>query len=285
MTIATKAISVTEYELGKLAEQFENGGIEELLEWAADRFAPRLVMTSNFGAEGVVLIDHLARVAPKTPVVYLSTGFQFAETDELKERLRERYDLNIVQAESELTVEEQNRIHGEQLYQTNSDLCCKIRKVEPLQNALLGYDAWIAALRRDQSPTRANIKTIEWNARNNLVKIHPLAAWTRAKVWNYILTTKGTPALAASLARAKPLLAHTNAADAGTEIRRWSVEFTSKLRDRAGKSELTSLRAGVYNAPVFRCNNHNQSRICFTTNRPVRAGLASGLARRGRVGD
>jgi phosphoadenosine phosphosulfate reductase len=187
MTIATKAISVTEYELGKLAEQFENGGIEELLEWAADRFAPRLVMTSNFGAEGVVLIDHLARVAPKTPVVYLSTGFQFAETDELKERLRERYDLNIVQAESELTVEEQNRIHGEQLYQTNSDLCCKIRKVEPLQNALLGYDAWIAALRRDQSPTRANIKTIEWNARNNLVKIHPLAAWTRAKVWNYIL--------------------------------------------------------------------------------------------------
>ncbi len=187
MTIATKAISVAEYELGKLAERFENRGIEELLEWAVERFAPRLAVTSNFGAEGVVLIDHLARVAPKTPIIYLSTGFQFAETDELKERLRERYDLNIVQAEADLTVEEQNRIYGERLYETNSDLCCKLRKVEPLQNALAGYDGWIAALRRDQSPTRANIKTIEWNARNNLVKIHPLAGWTRAMVWNYIL--------------------------------------------------------------------------------------------------
>jgi phosphoadenosine phosphosulfate reductase len=187
MTIATKPISVTEYELGKLAERFETRGIEDLLEWAVDRFAPGLVMTSNFGAEGVVLIDHLARVAPKTPIVYLSTGFQFAETDELKDRLRERYDLNIVQAEADLTVEEQNRVHGERLYQINSDLCCQIRKVEPLQQALSGYDGWIAALRRDQSPTRANIKTIEWNARNNLVKIHPLATWTRATVWNYIL--------------------------------------------------------------------------------------------------
>ncbi|HMV46706.1 MAG TPA: phosphoadenylyl-sulfate reductase [Blastocatellia bacterium] len=187
MTTATKTISVAEYELGKLAERFENRSIEELLEWAAERFAPRLVMTSNFGAEGVVLIDHLARVAPKTPIIYLSTGFQFAETDELKERLRERYDLNIIQAEADLTVEEQNRIHGERLYEMNSDQCCRLRKVEPLQKALAGYDGWIAALRRDQSPTRANIKTIEWNARNNLVKIHPLANWTRASVWNYIL--------------------------------------------------------------------------------------------------
>lgn len=187
MTTATKAISVAEYELGKLAERFENRGVEELLEWAVERFAPRLAVTSNFGAEGVVLIDHLARVAPKTPIIYLSTGFQFAETDELKERLRERYDLNIVEAEAELTVEEQNRIHGERLYETNSDLCCRLRKVAPLQNALTGYDGWIAALRRDQSPTRAGIKTIEWNARNNLVKIHPLANWTRATVWNYIL--------------------------------------------------------------------------------------------------
>lgn len=187
MTIATKPISVTDYELGKLSARFDSAGLEEILEWAADRFGAGLVMTSNFGAEGVVLIDHLARVAPRTPIVYLSTGFQFAATDELKERLRERYDLNIVTAEAELSVEAQNAIHGERLYQINSDLCCQIRKVEPLQKALAGYEAWIAALRRDQSPTRANIKPVEWNARNNLVKLHPLAAWTRARVWDYLL--------------------------------------------------------------------------------------------------
>lgn len=185
--IAAKQISVTEYEIGKLAERFETSRIEEVLSWAVERFSPNLVMTSNFGAEGVVLIDHLARVAPQTPIVYLSTGFQFTATDELKERLRDRYKLNIVQAEAELTVEAQNAIHGERLYESNSDLCCKIRKVEPLQKALDGYDAWIAALRRDQSPTRANIKVVEWNARNQMVKLHPLAAWTRGRVWDYIL--------------------------------------------------------------------------------------------------
>lgn len=187
MTIATKPISVTEYELGKFAGRFESASVETILEWAVERFAPSLVMTSNFGAEGVVLIDHLARIAPRIPIVYLSTGFQFSATDELKEQLRERYKLNIVEAESQLSLEEQNATHGERLYQINSDLCCRLRKVEPLQQALQGYDAWIAALRRDQSPTRANIKTVEWNARNNLVKLHPLATWTRARVWNYIL--------------------------------------------------------------------------------------------------
>jgi len=187
IAMATKPISNLEFEIDKFAERFETSGIEEVLEWAADRFAPRLVMTSNFGAEGVVLLDHLARVAPQTPVIYLSTGFQFKATDELKERLVERYGLNLVEAKAELSVEEQATVHGERLYERNSDLCCRIRKVEPLQKALKGYDAWIAALRRDQSPTRANIKVVEWNSRNQLVKLHPLAGWTRARVWNYIL--------------------------------------------------------------------------------------------------
>jgi phosphoadenosine phosphosulfate reductase len=184
---ATKQPSNLKFEIDNLAERFETAKIEEVLEWAAERFTPRLVMTSNFGAEGVVLLDHLARVAPQTPVVYLSTGFQFNATDELKEQLIERYGLNIVEAKAELSVEEQAAIHGERLYERNSDLCCGIRKVEPLQKALNGYDGWIAALRRDQSPTRANIKVVEWNARNQLVKLHPLARWTRARVWDYIV--------------------------------------------------------------------------------------------------
>jgi phosphoadenosine phosphosulfate reductase len=179
---------LSEFEIKQLSRRFETAGVEEILEWAADRFSPRLVMTSNFGAEGVVVIDHLARVASRTPIIYLETGFQFAETDQLKERLRERYGLNIVERSAALSVEEQNRIYGERLYERDPDLCCRIRKVEPLNQSLKGYDAWIASLRRDQSPTRANIGVVEWNARHGLVKINPLAAWTRRQVWDYIVT-------------------------------------------------------------------------------------------------
>src|SRR5262245_63642577 len=100
---------LSEFEIKQLARRFETAGVEEILEWAVERFSPRLAMTSNFGAEGVVVIDHLARVARRTPIIYLETGFQFAETDQLKERLRERYGLNIVEHRAELSVEEQNR--------------------------------------------------------------------------------------------------------------------------------------------------------------------------------
>ncbi|MFN0085064.1 MAG: phosphoadenylyl-sulfate reductase [Blastocatellia bacterium] len=185
--IAMKQRAIPEHEIDTWAERFERADVEEVLEWAAERFAPRLVMTSNFGAEGVVLLDHLARVAPRTSIVYLSTGFQFKATDELKEQMGARYNLNIIEAKAALSVEEQAAIHGERLYERDSDLCCGIRKVEPLRWALIGYGAWIAALRRDQSPTRANIKVVEWNARHAMVKLHPLAGWTRARVWEYIL--------------------------------------------------------------------------------------------------
>lgn len=185
--IAVKQNPVAENDMEWLADYFELRGVEEVLEWVVERYSPGLVMTSNFGAEGVVLIDHLARVAPQTPIIYLNTGFQFAATDDLKERLRDRYKLNIIEAQATISVEEQAEIHGDRLYERDSNLCCRIRKVEPLQESLKGYRAWIAALRRDQSPTRANIKIVEWNARNEMAKIHPLATWTRSRVWNYIL--------------------------------------------------------------------------------------------------
>jgi phosphoadenosine phosphosulfate reductase len=181
---------LSEIEIEQLAQRFESSSVEEILEWAVERFAPRLVMTSNFGAEGVVVIDKLARIAPQTPVIYLETGFQFNETDRLKERIRDRYRVNIVEQRAELSVAGQNRLYGERLYERDPDLCCRIRKVEPLKRTLEKYDGWIAALRRDQSPTRAKIGVVEWNARHGLVKIHPLAAWTRRDVWDYIIRHK-----------------------------------------------------------------------------------------------
>jgi phosphoadenosine phosphosulfate reductase len=179
--------SLSEFEIKRLARHFETRSVEEILEWAVTRFSPRLAMTSNFGAEGVVLIDKLARLAPHLPIIYLDTGFQFPETDRLKERLRERYQLQILEYRASLTVEEQAAVYGDRLYERDPDRCCRMRKVEPLRQALRGFDAWIAALRRDQSPTRALINIVEWNAPHALVKIHPLATWTRQQVWDYLV--------------------------------------------------------------------------------------------------
>ena len=184
---AVKQATTQEHEINLLAEHYEDCRVEEILEWAVSRHSPKLVMTSNFGAEGVVLMDHLMRVAPETPIIYLNTGFQFPATDDVKKRLQDRYKFNLIEARAVLSVEEQAKIHGERLYETNSDLCCRLRKVEPLQKALAGYDAWLAGLRRGQSATRASIKTVEWNARNEMVKIHPLASWDRSQVWSYIV--------------------------------------------------------------------------------------------------
>jgi phosphoadenosine phosphosulfate reductase len=183
----TEKASLSEPEIAQLARDFEARSVEELLEWAVAEFSPRIAMTSSFGAEGVVLIDKLARIAPEVPILYLDTGFQFPETDQLKERLRALYNLNIVEHRAALSVAEQAAIYGDQLYARDPDLCCRMRKVEPLKQALKGLDGWIAALRRDQSPTRAGIGLIEWNARHHLVKLNPLAAWTRQQVWDYIV--------------------------------------------------------------------------------------------------
>ncbi|MBL8206951.1 MAG: phosphoadenylyl-sulfate reductase [Blastocatellia bacterium] len=187
---ATKTASLIDSDLQYLATHFETRSVEEILTWAVPQFAPRIAMTSSFGTEGIVLIDHLAKLGIKLPVIYLDTGYHFAATEELKDQLQERYDLEIVIQQAELSVAEQAQLHGEKLYERNSDACCRIRKVEPLKQALGTLDAWLAALRRDQSPSRANIQIVEWNAKHELVKINPLATWTRKDVWNYTFKHK-----------------------------------------------------------------------------------------------
>jgi phosphoadenosine phosphosulfate reductase len=180
----------TEFEIKQLAHRFEPASVEELLEWAVNRFGSKLVMTSSFGPEGIVLMDKLMQVASQTPVIFLDTGFHFAETYQLRDRLRARYSINLVEQQAALTVEQQDALYGERLYEREPDRCCQLRKVEPLRAALEGYGAWLAALRRDQSPTRARISKVEWNAKHNLVKLNPLANWTRAQVWEYLVRYK-----------------------------------------------------------------------------------------------
>ena len=187
---ATKTATLIDSDLQYLAAQFESRSVEDILAWAIPQFAPRIAMTSSFGTEGIVLIDHLAKLGLKLPVIYLDTGFHFAATEELKDQLQERYDLEIIVQQAALSVAEQTQLHGEKLYQRDPDACCRLRKVEPLRQALSNLDAWVVALRRDQSPSRANIQIVEWNAKHELVKINPLATWTRNDIWNYTLKHK-----------------------------------------------------------------------------------------------
>lgn len=182
--------TITAEECAELAQKFESQSAEALLAWAVKQFTPRLTMTSSFGPEGIVLIDLLSRLASDIPVIYLDTGYHFAATTAVKDAVRDRYNLNLIEQRAALTLEQQAALYGQDLFRTQADLCCQIRKVEPLREALRDYDGWLVALRRDQSPTRANIQKVEWNAKHQLVKINPLADWTRNQIWSYILDHK-----------------------------------------------------------------------------------------------
>ncbi len=159
---------------------------QDVLVLAVENFAGNLVLASSFGAEDVVLIDMLHKLAPTIPVFYLDTNKHFAETYETRDKLQERYQTKFIQVLPQMTLAEQEEKHGEKLWETDPNLCCQIRKVEPLQRVLSGYDAWITGIRRDQAPTRAHAKKVEWDDKFNLVKFNPLADWTMDQVWEYI---------------------------------------------------------------------------------------------------
>ncbi|MDO3680501.1 phosphoadenylyl-sulfate reductase [Paenibacillus ehimensis] len=167
------------------AEDFESQSPEALLSWAVERF-PNITLACSFGAEDVVLVDMLQKVSPKTDIFYLDTNVHFQETYETRDRLQQHYGLEFVQVLPKLTLEEQAQQFGEELWKTAPNQCCNIRKVDPLTDILKNYDAWITGIRRDQAPTRANAKKVEYDVKFGLVKFNPLASWTSEDVWNYI---------------------------------------------------------------------------------------------------
>lgn len=172
-----------------IAEQavaLETASPEEVLRFAVETF-PNITFACSFGAEDVVLVDMLQRVSPTTDIFYLDTDFHFKETYETRDRLIERYPgIPFVQVKPILTPEQQAELHGDELWKVDANKCCDIRKVEPLTRILSQYEAWITGIRRDQAPTRANAKKIEYDTKFGLVKFNPIAHWTNDDVWNYI---------------------------------------------------------------------------------------------------
>jgi len=139
----------------------------------------KVVLVSSFGPTSMVIIDRICKLGLNIPILTIDTGELFLETHNLRQRIEAKYGISIqvIKADSPTP----------QLWTTNTDMCCNERKVSPLKQALKGYDAWLTGLRHDQATTRADIKMTSWDDLNGLVKIAPLAEWTRAQVWAYLL--------------------------------------------------------------------------------------------------
>ena len=144
-------------------------------------------VTSSFQAECMVLTHMLLQYRPEIPVLFLDTGYHFAETYAYRDEMTKRYGLNLVNLLPRITVPEQEAQSG-LLYQSAPNECCKIRKVEPLFRGLSDYDVWFTALRREQSPTRANLQEVDTFQLPGkpIQKVSPLAGWTNRDVWAYM---------------------------------------------------------------------------------------------------
>ncbi len=175
-------------ELKELADRaavdLEGRPAEEIVAWAAETFGGRFCVTSSFA--DAVLVHVVSRVIPGVDVVFLDTGLHFAETLDVRDRVQRDLAVNVRSVRPELTVGRQDAEYGPRLFERDPDSCCGLRKVEPLANALEPYEAWATGLRRDESPSRAGTKVVDFDANRGMVKVAPIAAWTQSDVDAYI---------------------------------------------------------------------------------------------------
>ncbi len=178
----------TPEELQRLSDGLEKSGPEEILRWAVETYGSGLTMATAFGVEGCVLLAMLSDIpyGRGVRVFNLETGYQFPETLALRETIRERYGIQVEYVRARESVADMESRFGGPIHGVDPDECCRIRKVEPLREALAGHEAWISAIRRDQTADRGRSGIVEWDAKFNLVKISPLANWTREDVWAYV---------------------------------------------------------------------------------------------------
>ncbi|MCI0639494.1 MAG: phosphoadenylyl-sulfate reductase [Gemmataceae bacterium] len=179
--------SLTKDQIEEANRLLDGHAPQAILRWAVAQFFPKLTMGTAFGPEGNCIIHMLAEIEPRIRIFNLETGYQFPETLQLRERIKERYGIEVEYIYPELTVEEYEKEHGGPLYNLYSDQCCHDRKILPLRKAAAGYLAWISAIRKDQTDDRGQAAVVQWDAKFDLVKINPLLHWTTNEVWRFIV--------------------------------------------------------------------------------------------------
>ena len=171
----------------RLQQSAESWTAPQIIEWAFESFGRYVAISSAFGAAGMVVIDMTARLRGTDFRLFtLDTQFLFAETYHLMQRVEQKYGVAIERVYAPQSAAQQEREHGEALWARDPDLCCRLRKVEPLRQKLSELAAWITSIRRDQTGSRAGAHKIEWDAKFGLIKINPLADWSDKQVWRYI---------------------------------------------------------------------------------------------------
>lgn len=173
-------------DFSQLQTQFENAYPQEVLQWAVNTYGKCLATVTSFQPTGIVTMHMLSEIAPGMPILTLDTGLLFPETYNVMNELQARLNLNLIRIKPALSVQQQADVYGTALWESDPNQCCNLRKVVPLSKALVGYNAWVTGLRRDQSRQRANIPVVGWDSRNQRVKVSPLATWTEDMVWAYI---------------------------------------------------------------------------------------------------
>ncbi|HET9876862.1 MAG TPA: phosphoadenylyl-sulfate reductase [Mycobacterium sp.] len=207
----------TEEQLRELAArgatELEGARATELLRWTDENFPGSWVTASNM--QDAVLIDLAAKVRPGVGVIFLDTGYHFAETIGTRDAIEAVYDIELINVTAEHTVAEQDATHGKNLFARNPSLCCQMRKVEPLARTLRDYSAWVTGLRRAESWTRAKAPLISFDEQFKLVKVNPLAAWSDQELADYIaeydvlvnpLVDEGYPSIGCAPCTVKPAL-------------------------------------------------------------------------------
>ncbi len=209
MTVSTDGAALAKRGAAQLGP---DASAEQVLEWTAETFGERFIVASNM--QDAVLVRMAALVAPGVDVLFLETGYHFAETIGTRDAVEAVYDVRIVNATPEHTVAEQDALLGRELFAREPDRCCALRKVVPLGRTLAGYHAWVTGVRRVEAPTRANTPLVTWDEKFGLVKVNPLAAWTDADMDDYIaehgvlvnpLIAAGYPSIGCAPCTRKPL--------------------------------------------------------------------------------
>ena len=208
--------AMTEQNLIDVAErgasELDGATAEELLKWTDETFGGDYVVASNM--QDAVLVAMAAKVRPGVDVLFLDTGYHFAETIGTRDAVEAVYGINVVNVTPEKTVAEQDQLIGKDLFATDPAACCRMRKVEPLGKALKGYSAWVTGIRRVEAPTRANAPLISFDKAFGLVKINPIAAWSDDEMEAYIeandilvnpLVHEGYPSIGCAPCTAKPI--------------------------------------------------------------------------------
>ena len=170
--------------VARAAEDLADASADDILRWATRTFGERICVTSSM--TDAVIIHMASAIAPGIDVVFLDTGYHFAETIGTRDAVAAVYPVNLVNVTPSRTVAEQDAELGPRLYGRNPDLCCYLRKVEPLERTLQRYDAWITGVRRDETVERRDARVVEWDGRREMVKVNPIAGWSQKQVDDYI---------------------------------------------------------------------------------------------------